>query len=97
MGSPLYRAGLTAGDTIVSLDGRPVATQEAMAAVLAARKPGDAVPIVFAGVAGRRTATLQVAENPVLQVVTYEAAGRPVNRAIRAFRESWLGPKAGGR
>lgn len=94
-GSPLYRAGLTAGDRIVSLGGRPVATRADVAAVLGARRPGDAVPIEWEGRAGRRTGTLQAAESPTLEVVTYEAAGRPVTDAMRAFRESWLGSKAG--
>ncbi len=96
-GSPLYRAGLTDGDRIVALGGRPVATQADMAAVLAARKPGDAIPVEWEGRAGRRTATLQAVESPVVEVVTYEAAGRPVTAAMRAFRESWLGSKAGNR
>ncbi|HLL46440.1 MAG TPA: PDZ domain-containing protein [Longimicrobiaceae bacterium] len=94
-GSPLYRAGLTEGDRIVSLGGRPVASRADVAAVLGARRPGDAVPIEWEGRAGRRTGTLQAAENPALEVVTYEAAGRPVTDAMRAFRESWLGSKAG--
>ena len=96
-GSPLYRAGLTEGDRIVSLGGRPVASQADVAAVLAARRPGDAIPVEWEGRAGRRTATLQAVESPVLEVVTYEAAGRPVTAAMRAFRESWLGSKAGNR
>ncbi len=96
-GSPLHRAGLTRGDRIVSLGGRPVASQADAAAVLAARRPGDAVPIEWEGRAGRRAATLQAAESPVLEVVAYEAAGRPVTAAMRAFREGWLGSKAGNR
>ncbi|HEU0077807.1 MAG TPA: PDZ domain-containing protein, partial [Longimicrobiaceae bacterium] len=96
-GSPLYRAGLTAGDGIVSLDGRPVATAEDVAAVLAARRPGDALAIEWVGREGRRTASLQAVESPGMEVVTYEAAGRPVTAAMRAFRESWLGSKAGNR
>jgi predicted metalloprotease with PDZ domain len=96
-GSPLFRAGLTAGDSIVSLGGRPVATAEEVAAVLGARTPGDAIPIEWVGRAGRRTASLQAMASPWLEVVTYEAAGRPVTAAMRAFRESWLGSKANGR
>ncbi|HEV2733937.1 MAG TPA: hypothetical protein VGV85_03825 [Longimicrobiaceae bacterium] len=94
-GSPLFRAGLTAGDSIVSLGGRPVATEEEVAAVLEARRPGDAIPVEWVGRGGRRTATLQAVASPLLEVVTYEAAGRPVTAAMRAFRESWLGSKAG--
>ncbi|HEX2092901.1 MAG TPA: PDZ domain-containing protein [Longimicrobiaceae bacterium] len=94
-GSPLYRAGLTRGDRILSVDGRPVSTTAELEAVLGARRPGDTVLIGFEQRGERRTASLAVAESPVLEVVTYEAAGRPVTAAMRAFRESWLGSRAG--
>jgi hypothetical protein len=35
--------------------------------------------------------------NPAVEIVTYEAAGMPVTEAMREFRRSWLGSKAGSR
>jgi predicted metalloprotease with PDZ domain len=96
-GSPLYEAGLTRGDRIVSVGGRPVASRAALEAVLEAAKPGEALPVEFEQRGDRRTASMRAVENPTLEVVTYEAAGRPVTGAIRRFREGWLGPKAGAR
>jgi len=96
-GSPLYRAGLTRGDRIVSLGGRPVTSRQDVAEVLAAHRPGDAVAVEFEGRSGRRAASLQTVESPVLEVATYEAAGRPVTAAVRSFRQGWLGSKAGRR
>ena len=34
------------------------------------------------------------AENPQLEGVTYESAGRPVTPQMRAFREAWLRSRA---
>ena len=39
---------------------------------------------------------MPLVENPAVEAVTYEKAGMPVTDAIRAFRQSWLGSKAGG-
>src|SRR5690606_29345451 len=38
-GTPLYEAGITQGDRILTLDGRQVTGEDVVAAVLAARKP----------------------------------------------------------
>jgi hypothetical protein len=32
---------------------------------------------------------------PGLRLVTYESAGMPLTSEMRAFREAWLGSKAG--
>ena len=93
-GSPLSRAGVTRGDTLFSLDGKPVVSAEAVAAILSAHRPGDTLRVELAHRGERRTATLVAAESPYLEVVTYEKAGRPVTAAVRAFRESWLGSRA---
>jgi S1-C subfamily serine protease len=54
-GSGAAKAGLRAGDVIVSIAGTPTPTLDALAQVLANHKPGDRVKIK---VTGRRTATL---------------------------------------
>jgi putative serine protease PepD len=51
------KAGLKAGDVIVSVDGTPTPTLDALAQVLASHKPGETVKV---GVNGRRKATLTV-------------------------------------
>jgi hypothetical protein len=38
---------------------------------------------------------LTLAENPAVELVTYEAAGLPVTDEMRSFRRRWLGSRAG--
>lgn len=92
-GSPLYQAGLSRGDRITSIDGRPVTSAAELDAILAARAPGDQVTITFEQRGRSRTATLTLAEDDRLEVVTFEKAGREVTPEIRRFREEWLGSK----
>jgi S1-C subfamily serine protease len=56
-GSGAAAAGLRTGDVIVSVDGKPTPTLDALAQVLAKHKPGDQVAVK---VSGRRSATLTV-------------------------------------
>lgn len=95
VGTPLYEAGLDRGDRIIALAGRPVRSDDDVNAVLAAHAPGDAVEIRYEQRGRKHTATLRLAEDPRLEVVTFERAGRPVSAEIRRFREAWLGSKAG--
>ena len=47
---------------------------------------------------GRRVRTERVLiEDPTLELVLFEDAGRPVTPAIQEFREAWLGSQAGRR
>jgi len=92
-GSPLYLAGLSRGDRITSIDGRQVTSAAELDAILAARAPGDRVTIDFEQRGRSRTATVTLAEDDHLEVVTYERAGREVTPEIRRFREEWLGSK----
>ena len=94
VGTPLYDAGLDRGDQLISLGGRSVATEADVQAVIDGRRPGDAVPVVFASRGQRGEGMVRLAESPRLEVVTYEAAGRPVTDAMRRFREQWLGSRA---
>ena len=64
-GTPAARAGLTAGATIVSVDGQPVASPNALTALIGGYKPGDRVTIGWNGPSGvRHTSTVQLASGP---------------------------------
>lgn len=93
IGSPLYEAGLDRGDRILALDGKSITTAEDIASVLTARKPGDVVEITFEQRGRTRTVPLTLAEDDRLEVVTYEAAGKSVTKAMRQFRNDWLGSR----
>jgi len=45
-GSPAEAAGMLAGDRLISIDGRRIATPDDLQAVMGAHRPGDAVPLV---------------------------------------------------
>ena len=90
IGSPLYQAGLDAGDVITMLDGRPVASDSALVAIRVAHHPGDRIEVQYQSRGMSRTASITLAEDPRLEVVTFEEAGRPLPDEARRFREAWL-------
>jgi predicted metalloprotease with PDZ domain len=90
VGSPLYQAGLDRGDRILSIDGKAIGSAEELAAIVGARKVGDAVTIRFEQRGRERSARLTLAEDERLEVVPYEKAGKPVTEAMRRFRTDWL-------
>ena len=64
-GSPAARAGMTAGDVIVSVNGQPVSSPSSVQALLGTRHPGDKVSISWDDRAGHaHTATLVLATGP---------------------------------
>ncbi len=93
-GTPLYQAGVAAGDLLLSLDGHAVNAASDVEAVLAAHAPGDRVLLMFEQRGMRKTAELELAPDPTLVVVSFEAAGREVAPEVRRFRRDWLGSKA---
>jgi thiol-disulfide isomerase/thioredoxin len=60
---PADRAGLAAGDTIVAINGQPVATSEAMIAIIRALPPASTVEVTLGG-ATPRTVKATLAERP---------------------------------
>ncbi|MGH7594108.1 MAG: PDZ domain-containing protein, partial [Gemmatimonadales bacterium] len=92
-GTPLYLAGLDAGDVINSVDGKVIATAAEFAAVLASHKPGDHLAVSFTEPGGQRSTTIAVAENPTLEAVPFEDAGRTPTPEQLAFRNQWLASK----
>ncbi len=60
---PADRAGLASGDTILAINGQPVATSEAMIAIIRALPPASTVDISLGG-AAPRTVKATLAERP---------------------------------
>ena len=64
-GSPAVRAGLTAGDTIVSVDGRSIGSSQALTTLMGSHRPGDRVTIGWKSSSGvRHIATVRLASGP---------------------------------
>lgn len=90
IGSPLYDAGLSAGDRILTLDGTNIATLADVRTVLRAKKPGDRVRVSWMARDGERSAEMVLRADPRVEVVAFEDAGQSVSPAQMAFRTSWL-------
>jgi predicted metalloprotease with PDZ domain len=94
-GTPLHAAGLERGDQLVSADGRPVGNAAEWQALVAARAPGDSVPLVFRQRGREVHAILALAADPRVALVPMEQAGEAPSEAQRAFRAAWLASRAG--
>ena len=89
-GTPLYAAGVDRGDVILSLDNKPIKDESDWDALLQQFEPGDTVKIVFEQRGETRTEDLTFIENPALEVVPFEDAGKPLTDAHQKFRAAWL-------
>jgi S1-C subfamily serine protease len=64
-GSPAGRAGITAGDVIVSIDGRAISSPSGLQAVMGQHRPGDSVRIGWTDQFGQaHSATVVLANGP---------------------------------
>jgi serine protease Do len=62
--SPADKAGVQAGDQIVSVDGAPIDSKEAWDTALSTRGPGKPMKVVLRGASGERAVTLSGREPP---------------------------------
>jgi putative serine protease PepD len=58
------QAGIVAGDQIVSIDGHPTPSPQALAAILAGLRPGQTVPVQLTGKGGTRTVQVTLGSIP---------------------------------
>jgi predicted metalloprotease with PDZ domain len=90
IGSPLYNAGLDAGDVMLIADGTNINDAQGLTDLISTKKPGDKIAITYQNRSGKHDATLILAENPAYEVVTYETAGKELSAAQKEFRNQWL-------
>jgi predicted metalloprotease with PDZ domain len=93
-GSPLFEAGIDREDVIVALGGVPVPSEGELRRLVAQRKPGDDVSVVFERRGERVTSTVRLAQDPRREVVPAEDAGQPLTAAQKQFRTAWLASQA---
>ncbi len=93
-GSPVYAVGIDTGDAIYSCGQDEVKTISNLSACLALHKPGDAVVLGVRGRGGDRTVTVQLGQDPTLELKAYEQLGRSVPSDIERFRKEWLGSRS---
>ncbi|MET3977797.1 putative metalloprotease with PDZ domain [Mucilaginibacter sp. UYP25] len=91
--TPVYKAGLDAGDTILKIDGQDVKAATAIADIIKDKKPGDKLSVSYKNRTGSHDATIVVEESPAFEVVTFEKAGKTLSQQQKDFRSSWLSSK----
>ena len=79
---------------ILAVAGIDVASAADVERAIAGRKPGDQVSLVFARRGQRVTGTLHLVEDPRVEVVPVEGAGRVLTQEERRFRDAWLNSPA---
>lgn len=94
-GGPAYVAGLDRGDVIRELAGETIESEAELREVVGELAPGDSAEIAFIKRDDERRARVVLEQNPRLQVVTFERAGRGVTPAIEEFRRAWLTSSSG--
>lgn len=92
-GTPVYKAGLDAGDIVLTADGQEVKDQKAFNDIVANKKPGDKMIVKYKNRTGEHQATVVLEENPYFEVVTFEKAGKTLTADQEAFRNNWLQSK----
>ena len=93
IGSPMYEVGMAAGDRITRVGDRAITTVPELRQAIDATKPGEQVRLTWIGRGGEKSATTTLREDPNVEVVTFEGAGRTPTAAQLAFRASWVGSR----
>ncbi|HSH45560.1 MAG TPA: PDZ domain-containing protein, partial [Longimicrobiales bacterium] len=93
-GSAAARAGIASGDLVLEIAGTAVTDAAALERALDGRAPGDTVMVTFLQTGATKTVRARLLPDPTLELVPFEAAGRPVTDEVRAFREAWAGSRA---
>ncbi len=93
IGTPMYEAGMAAGAQITRVGDRRITTADELARAIGERRPGETVRITWIGRAGETSAMVKLAEDPNVEVVAFEDAGRTPTADQLAFRSAWVGSR----
>ena len=93
IGTPVYAAGIDAGDVITKADGKEVKDTKDFDAIVATKNVGDKIIVSYKNRTGNHDTTITLAEDPKLEVVTFEKAGKELTAEQQAFRSNWLSSK----
>ena len=92
-GGPAYVSGLDRRDVVRELGGHAIRSEVDLVSATATFAPGDSAEIVFDKRGEERKARIVFEQNPRVQVIPFERAGRAVTPEIEAFRDAWLASK----
>jgi len=92
-GTPIYKAGLDAGDVIMKADGKEITDAKSFTDIVASKNVGDKLVVNYKNRTGDHETTIILEENPALEVVTFEKAGKTLTKEQETFRSAWLSSK----
>jgi len=93
-GSPAYQGGLERDDVLVSVGGTRVTRAAEVEKLVASRKPGEPLPVVYERRGVRVSTALKLTHDPRLTLTAIEETGQTLTDAQRRFREAWLSSAA---
>ncbi|HTE01832.1 MAG TPA: PDZ domain-containing protein [Mucilaginibacter sp.] len=93
IGTPVYKAGLDAGDIILKADGKEVKDMQSFNDIADGKKPGDKIVVNYKNRTGEHETIIVLEESPYFEVVTFEKAGKELTKEQSDFRTSWLSTK----
>jgi S1-C subfamily serine protease len=93
MGSPVYKAGLDAGDIIVKLDDKKIDDAATFDAIVSGKNIGDKLTVDYRNRIGEHQTTITLEENPYLEIVPVEKTGQQLSKDQQDFRNAWLSSK----
>jgi predicted metalloprotease with PDZ domain len=93
IGTPVYKAGLDAGDIILKIDGQAITDPKSFSDMLTNKKPGDKLTVNYKNRTGAHETIITLEESPMLEVVTFENAGKQLTKEQETFRNNWLQSK----
>lgn len=88
--SPLYKTGIDLGDVLIRIDNVNITDEESIDSVLSEHKPGQTVLIKFEKNGIPQFKEIVFEEDPEIEIITFEKAGRLMSERIRSFRSKWL-------
>jgi predicted metalloprotease with PDZ domain len=91
--TPVYKAGIDAGDIILKIGGQEAKTLSATADAVKDKKPGDKIAVTYKNRTGTHETTIILEESPAYEVITFEKAGKELTQQQKDFRSSWLSSK----
>jgi predicted metalloprotease with PDZ domain len=92
-GTPVYKAGLDAGDVILKADGKDIKDEQAFNDIVSGKNIADKIIVSYKNRTGFHETTIVLEEDPTLEVVTYEKAGKTLTADQQTFRNNWLSSK----
>ncbi|RZM24481.1 MAG: M61 family peptidase [Pedobacter sp.] len=93
IGTPVYKAGLDAGDLIISADGKNIKDGASFNEIIVAHHPGDEIKIQYSNRTGKHECIVKLEEDPALTLITYEKAGKTPSATQLELRNAWLSSK----